>query len=162
VAPKANARVTVRDAFKNLEAPSKTSDVLHQVNERRSQAVRDLIALIPKNGGSRSDLGDEYQLACHKRSDGFRDVYGRMAWDEVAPTITSGCQNPSKGRYLHPSYNRTITIREAALLQGFPMDYQFDLAHGKEAIALMIGNALPPPFIAAHATDLRKGLLSAR
>jgi DNA (cytosine-5)-methyltransferase 1 len=83
-----------------------------------------------------------------------------MAWDRVAPTITSGCTNPSKGRFLHPFLNRTITLREASLLQGFPRDYQFDPQHGKEAIALMIGNALPPPFITAHANSLKQGLLA--
>ena len=155
-------RVTVRQALKGLGAPSKTKDKLHGLPENRSQAVRDLIALIPKNGGSRSDLGKEHQLECHKRIEGFHDVYGRMAWDNVSPTITSGCHNPSKGRFLHPSYNRAITLREAAVLQGFPTSYKFDIAHGKESIALMIGNALPPPFIAAHAGSLRTGLLMHR
>jgi DNA (cytosine-5)-methyltransferase 1 len=162
IAPKAEFRVTVRQAFQGVGAPSTTKDALHAVGEKRSQAVRDLIKLIPKNGGSRGDLSASHQLECHKRSDGFSDVYGRMAWDKVSPTITSGCHNPSKGRFLHPSYNRTITLREAALLQGFPRDYRFDVSHGKEAIALMIGNALPPPFIAAHANALRRGLESAR
>lgn len=162
IAPVSEDRITVRHALEGLTPPSRTSDALHAFPENRSQAVRDLIKLIPKNGGSRSDLGDEHQLECHKRSDGFRDVYGRMAWDDVSPTITSGCTNPSKGRFLHPSRNRTITLREAALLQGFPRDYRFDTSHGKGAIALMIGNALPPPFIAAHARALRDGLLTAR
>lgn len=159
IAPAAAKRVTVRNALSGLPAPSRTKDALHAIRENRSQAVRDLIRLIPKNGGSRSDLGEEHQLACHIRSNGFKDVYGRMKWDDVSPTITSGCHNPSKGRFLHPTRNRTITLREAALLQGFPLDYQFDVSHGKEAIALMIGNALPPPFIAAHAGSLREGLL---
>ena len=162
IAPKARKRVTVREALSQVGAPSTTKDKLHGIAENRSQAVRDFIALIPKDGGSRSDLGLRHQLACHKRSDGFSDVYGRMTWDDVSPTITSGCHNPSKGRFLHPSYNRTITLREAALLQGFPGSYVFDTSHGKEAIALMIGNALPPPFIAAHAGALRRGLLAAR
>lgn len=162
IAPKADKRMTVRQALAGVGAPSKTHDKLHAVPENRTAAVRQLIARIPKNGGSRRDLGEEDQLECHKRSDGFRDVYGRMAWDEVSPTITSGCHNPSKGRFLHPSYNRTITLREAALLQGFPMGYQFDVNHGKESIALMIGNALPPPFITAHAHGLKDGLLAAK
>ena len=162
IAPAAAKRVTVRQALGGLLPPSRTNDALHAIRENRSQAVRDLIRLIPKDGGSRSDLGPRYQLACHIRSDGFKDVYGRMKWDDVSPTITSGCHNPSKGRFIHPSRNRTITLREAALLQGFPVDYRFDVSHGKEAIALMIGNALPPPFIAAHAGALRKGLLAAQ
>ena len=102
----------------------------------------------------------KHRLECHKRSDGFRDVYGRMAWNALAPTITSGCHNPSKGRFLHPEHNRTISLREAAILQGFPRRYKFDVEHGKEAIALMIGNALPPPFIAAHAKTLGAGILA--
>lgn len=144
-------RVTVRKALKGLVSPSLSRDPLHAFPERRSDAVQRLIRMIPKNGGSRKDLPPEYVLACHKRVSGFSDVYGRMAWDKVSPTITSGCHNPSKGRFLHPEEDRTITLREAALLQGFPKNYKFLIGHGKEAVALMIGNALPPPLIAAHA-----------
>lgn len=158
-AKKKRKRVTVREALMGL---SRTRDKLHALGESRSKNIHKLIALIPKNGGSRGDLPQRYQLDCHKRSSGFRDIYGRMAWDDVAPTITSGCHNPSKGRFLHPSQNRTITLREAAVLQGFPRRYRFNVQHGKEAIALMIGNALPPPFIAAHASALRRGLYEAR
>lgn len=158
IAPKSDSRVTVRHAIGDLENPDHSSDQLHAFPENRSRQVKEIIARIPKDGGSRADLGEEFQLDCHKRSDGFRDVYGRMAWDEVAPTITGGCHAPSKGRFLHPFYDRTITLREAALLQGFPQNYEFDVSHGKEAIALMIGNALPPPFIAAQARVLRSAL----
>jgi len=160
VARPSQNKVTVRQALAGVGAPSRSRDKLHAFPERRSPAVMELISMIPKNGGSRSDLGEARQLECHKKTKGFYDVYGRMAWDDVAPTITSGCHNPSKGRFLHPSYNRTITLREAALLQGFPMGYCFEVSHGKEAIALMIGNALPPPFIKAHAEALREGVLS--
>jgi len=162
LAEKARQRITVREALDGLGAPYATRDKLHGMGENRSKEVRELIAMIPKNGGSRSDLSLKYQLDCHKRSDGFKDIYGRMSWDDVAPTITSGCHNPSKGRFLHPSQNRTITLREAAVLQGFPRNYRFDVSHGKESIGLMIGNALPPPFIAAHAGSLRQGLMAAR
>jgi DNA (cytosine-5)-methyltransferase 1 len=83
-----------------------------------------------------------------------------MAWREVSPTITSGCFNPSKGRFLHPEEDRAITMREAALLQGFPRRYKFPTTDNKSAIALMIGNALPPPFIAAHAKMIQNALQS--
>lgn len=79
-----------------------------------------------------------------------------MAWNDPSPTITGGCTNPSKGRFLHPEENRAITMREAALLQGFPIDYQFNIKHGKDAISQMIGNALPPIFIKAHAKKILK------
>ena len=106
-----------------------------------------------------NNLPKSRQLRCHKESDGFSDIYGRMAWDKVAPTITSGCFNPLKGRFLHPEKNRAITMREAApLLQSFPRNYVFDLSGGKEALALMIGNALPPEFIRRHAAQIREAL----
>lgn len=117
-----------------------------------------MIEAIPKDGGSRHSLPTSMKLGCHAKTSGFNDVYGRMKWDDVAPTITSGCSNPSKGRFIHPYEDRPITLREAALLQGFPADYRFNITHGKEAIALMIGNALPPAFIAAHGKAMAEGL----
>lgn len=159
LAARSNKKVTVRDAIGKIENPSGSKDRIHSLGERRTDRVKRLISLVPKNGGSRSDLPKEFVLKCHKSFSGFSDVYGRMSWDDVSPTITSGCTNPSKGRFLHPAKNRTITLREASLLQGFPKTYKFDPLHGKEAIALMIGNALPPPFITAHAKELKKALL---
>lgn len=154
-------KLDVRSAIAHLELPSGSTDLLHAVPEKRSEKVRKLIRAVPRDGGSRSELPPRFWLNCHRRSSGFTDVYGRMSWSDLAPTITSGCTNPSKGRFLHPDQNRAITLREAALLQGFPATYKFEVGHGKEAISLMIGNALPPPFIAAHARALKKGLAAA-
>jgi DNA (cytosine-5)-methyltransferase 1 len=69
-----------------------------------------------------------------------------MSWDLPAPTITGGCINPSKGRFLHPERNRAVSLLEAARLQTFPIWYRFDLSHGRYPIAEMIGEALPPRF----------------
>ncbi len=149
------ANRTVRQAIGNLPDVSVAKDPLHAMPARqRSKRVEKLIRDIPKNGGSRGDLPKSRQLACHKKSDGFNDVYGRMAWDKVAPTITGGCFNPSKGRFLHPVKNRSITMREAALLQSFPRSYKFDPSIGIQAVSLMIGNALPPEFIRRHALKI--------
>lgn len=153
--PRKNMK-SVRDAISLLPPAGRSGDSVHDLPERRSKKIRDRIKKIPRNGGGRAALAE--QLNCHKRCDGFKDVYGRMEWDRVAPTITTGCFNPSKGRFLHPANNRAITIREAALLQGFPKSYKFNAAYGKVALALMIGNALPPPFISAHARQLKKDL----
>ncbi len=150
----AQRKRTVREAFARLGKGAK-HDPLHNFPERRSDEVKQRIRLTPKDGGSRLDLGIENQLECHKKCNGFKDIYGRMAWDEVSPTITGGCFNPSKGRFLHPTKNRTITLREAALLQTFPMTYFFSLRRGKSSAAQMIGNALPPEFIRRHAMQIR-------
>ncbi len=149
---------TVREAISFLSPTGDSSDPLHDTTDNRSDKVKNRIAMIPKDGGSRSDLGEENQLECHKRTSGFRDVYGRMAWDKPSPTITGGCNNPSKGRFIHPEENRVITLREAALLQTFPPKYQFSFKSGKTGVAMMIGNALPPTFIEFHARKLIKHL----
>ncbi len=154
----ARKKVTVRDAFARLGRRAKT-DPLHHFPESRSAVVMKRIRAIPKNGGSRMDLGPENQLPCHDKCDGFKDVFGRMAWDDVSPTITGGCFNPSKGRFLHPTKNRAITMREAALLQSFPASYYFSTRRGKSPVAQMIGNALPPEFIRRHAKQIRISLI---
>jgi len=149
-------RKTVRDALCGLPTAGTGEDALHEAPERRTQRIAELIRMIPLDGGSRTDLGAEYQLVCHTNTDGFKDIYGRMAWDKVAPTITGGCVNPSKGRFLHPEEHRAVTLREAAVLQSFPANYQMSLRKGRYAVAEMIGNALPPEFVRRHALALKQ------
>lgn len=158
-APVARKKSTVRDAFKKLSAEQKKSDPLHDTRSSRTDAVRRLIEAVPKNGGSRADVKKIYQLRCHKNFDGFNDVYGRMSWDDQSPTITSGCVNPSKGRFLHPTKNRPVTLREAALLQTFPKTYQISLSNGKYKAATLIGNAFPPEFARRQALMVRRHLV---
>lgn len=157
LADPASRVATVREAIGHLPPPSRGNDALHQV-EKRSQRVMELIAAIPRDGGSRAALPANLVLACHLRSDGFKDVYGRMRWSSVAPTITGGCVNPSKGRFLHPDQDRAITLREAARLQSFPPKYHFSIRRGKYAAAEMIGNAFPPEFARQHAVILAQVL----
>ncbi|RJQ50965.1 MAG: DNA cytosine methyltransferase [Desulfobacteraceae bacterium] len=153
---------TVEDAIGSLPKAGESGDPVHDMPETRTPRIMELIRRIPKDGGSRTDLPEEDQLDCHKRCNGFKDVYGRMAWDDVAPTITSGCFNPSKGRFLHPEEDRAITMREAALLQGFPRRYKFPTTDNKSAVASMIGNALPPPLIKAHARQIANNLTESK
>jgi len=146
---------TVRETIGDLQSPEESADPLHNHPVARSTRIAELICAVPKDGGSRSDLPEEMHLACHKKlTAGFADVYGRMSWDDVSPTITGGCTNPSKGRFLHPEADRSITVREAALLQGFPEDYRFSMKRGKVFASLMVGNALPPAFVKYHALAL--------
>lgn len=152
------ARSTVREVLGSLGRPGETNDAAHDVTESRQPGVAALIAKVPHDGGSRHDLGKEHTLACHDRCDGFYDVYGRMRWDDVSPTITTGFVNPSKGRFLHPVQDRCITPREAALLQTFPADYSFPMGLGKYPVATMIGNAFPPRLAEAHAAAVAAAL----
>ncbi|GBG56438.1 cytosine-specific methyltransferase [Sporomusaceae bacterium FL31] len=155
---KTDVKKTVRDAIGSLTPIGRTNDPLHKDTERRSERVMRLIKAIPKDGGSRSALSPDMVLKCHTELRGFYDVYGRMKWDDVAPTITGGCINPSKGRFIHPTEDRAITLREAALLQTFPGDYTFSLKRGRYAVAMMIGNALPPAFSRVQAEIIKHHL----
>ncbi|MGD2090804.1 MAG: DNA cytosine methyltransferase [Candidatus Aminicenantes bacterium] len=147
IAQSIGEKVTVRDAIGNLEPVESTDDHVHKKNANHTEKVKDIISRIPKDGGSRSDLPAKYTLKCHKRKNiGFSDIYGRLRWDDYSSTITGGCLNPSKGRFLHPEENRVISAREASLLQTFPRDYRFPSNISKNSLALLIGNALPPKF----------------
>ncbi|WP_180057946.1 DNA cytosine methyltransferase [Acinetobacter sp. YH12141] len=158
--PLSDKKVTLRECFTraNLGTAGLSGDWLHDYPQKRTKKVMELITAIPKDGGSRKELPDHLILECHKKKPNqFADVYGRMKWDDVSPTITGGCSSPSKGRFLHPEEDRCITLREASLLQTFPKDYKFpNVSQG--AIALMIGNALPPEFIRQHAISIKNSL----
>lgn len=152
-------RVTVRDALADLRPLSSGErdphDLLHTSRAHHEITLRRLAA-IPQDGGSRDSLPPELQLECHRnRNKGdFCDVYGRMRWDSVAPTLTTGCTDVTRGRYAHPRDDRAITLREAARLQTFPDWYQF--AGNRSEIAEQIGNAVPVEMFRRLVAILRK------
>ena len=93
---------------------------------------------------------DELKLPCHRRLDakgkrGFGDVYTRLRPDRPAPTITTRFHSVSNGRFGHydKEQARGLSLREGAMLRSFPIDYEF-YADGMDAVARMIGNAVPP------------------
>lgn len=138
---------TVRDAIGDLppvRAGQKYAKIpLHEAPDHLDSTLR-LIRKIPKNGGSRRNLPTRLWLPCHKKLEeegGAGSVYGRMRWDVPSPTITTRCHTPSCGRFVHPSQNRAITLREAARLQTIPDSYK--LVGHKDAIGRWIGNAMP-------------------
>lgn len=141
-------RATVRETIGQLPPPPEDGndhpdfphhrrDNLSQINRRR------LLALDPGQG--RDDLPDELLADCHRVDSsviGHRSVYGRMEWDEPAPTITARFDSFTRGQFGHPEQIRSISLREGALLQTFPIDFVF--AGNKVEIARQIGNAVPP------------------
>lgn len=88
---------------------------------------------------------------------GFSNVYGRMSWDQPSVTITAGFTTFSKGRFGHPEEDRTISVREAALLQTFPPDYFFDTQF-MDHVCDIIGNALPCDFAEVLARKVYKAI----
>jgi DNA (cytosine-5)-methyltransferase 1 len=100
------------------------------------------VAAIPVNG-NRFDLPDDLVLSCHKKLRNRRATasYGRIPTTGPSATLTTRCTTPACGAYLHPTQDRGITLREAALLQTFPLNYRFSGPYG--AIERQIGNAIP-------------------
>ncbi|HDR1048088.1 TPA: DNA (cytosine-5-)-methyltransferase [Pasteurella multocida] len=101
-----------------------------------------------KQGGSWKDWPEELRAECHKKASGasYPAVYGRMSWEQPSPTITTLCYGYGNGRFGHPEQDRAISLREAAIFQAFPENYQFcDPEHPilLTKVGKMIGNAVP-------------------
>jgi DNA (cytosine-5)-methyltransferase 1 len=125
---------------------------LSEVNRRRLMASR--------AGASREELPKRLRPPCHRHSDkGFSNVYGRMSWDAPSSTITAGCLTLSMGRFGHPEKDRTISLREAALVQTFPFEYRFDTDFIEKA-ARIVGNALPCEFARLLANKAYQAIVS--
>ena len=92
-------------------------------------------------GGDRRDWPPELELECHKRHSGHTDVYGRMIKDRPSAALTTRCISLSNGRFGHPTQNRAISVREAACVQTFPMDFTF--RGNLNSMARQVGNAVP-------------------
>jgi DNA (cytosine-5)-methyltransferase 1 len=144
---------TVREVIGHMGAPVTLSTALanggprsynwHVVRDLQPQTKARLSAAQP--GQTWLKIDESVRPRCHQNGyAGFTNVYGRMAWNQASPTITSGCTTPCKGRFGHPDKRRyTISVREAAILQAFPENYYF-ATDQMEAVCNMIGNAVPP------------------
>ena len=156
---------TVRDALRGLRQPRRgrgsRGDPLH-FSRAHGRRVAEVIRHVPKDGGSRKEIPRRLWLECHKRLDGGAETsYGRMWWDRPSPTITRRCTAPACGRFIHPSQDRGITLREAARLQTIPDSFDFgDISAA--AIEGMIGDAVPVELAAWTARRLQAVLPPAR
>ena len=123
-------------------------DALHAASRLSALNVERIKASKP--GGTWRDWPDRLRARCHTRTSGatYPSVYGRMRWDAPSPTITTQCFGYGNGRFGHPEADRAISLREAAMLQGFPRDYRFLRPQEQANFATMgrlIGNAVPVP-----------------
>jgi DNA (cytosine-5)-methyltransferase 1 len=111
----------------------------NNVHMNHTEELVDVFKRTPANGGSRKDSGRV--LKCHENHNGHKDVYGRIDPRVPAPTMTTACINPSKGRFVHPTEHHGITLRQAARIQTFPDNFVF--SGGLIASGQQIGNAVP-------------------
>jgi DNA (cytosine-5)-methyltransferase 1 len=148
--PNASESKTVEDVLKGLAIlrhggtnendPLHTASRLSDLNYERIKAS--------KPGGSWRDWPEHLVAKCHRKKTGksYPGVYGRMRWDEPAPTLTTQFYGFGSGRFGHPSQARGLSLREGAILQGFPRDYSFVPAGEPiqfKVLGRLIGNAVP-------------------
>ena len=141
---------TVKDAIGDLPKVA-DGEILEQDPLHRSRKLTDINKqriINSKPGGTWKDWDEKLRLECHKKTSGksFTSVYGRMTWDDLAPTITTQFMNLGSGRYGHPEQDRALSLREGALLQTFPKDYKFVDPDSPIIVSRMgayIGNAVP-------------------
>ena len=142
---------TVRQAIGHLPklvaGANDPKDPLHKARSLTKLNLSRMRASVP--GGTWRDWPERLRAGCHKTETGasYQSVYARMEWDKPSPTITTQFYNFGTGRFGHPEQDRAITLREAAILQSFPADYEF-VPDGAPVhfshIGRLIGNAVPP------------------
>jgi DNA (cytosine-5)-methyltransferase 1 len=148
--PDASQVKTVEDALKGLptirHGGSNKHDPLHTASRLSPLNLKRIKASKP--GGSWRDWPKRLVAECHRKETGERypSVYGRMRWNEPAPTLTTQFYGFGSGRFGHPTQARALSLREGAILQGFPQDYSFTpdgaAVHFK-VLGRLIGNAVP-------------------
>ncbi|MCA1832553.1 MAG: DNA cytosine methyltransferase [Actinomycetota bacterium] len=154
---------TFRDAVRGLtRVPSGKN--WHNPRDPRPQSI-ERYRTIPNEGEGRFDLAErrpDITPACWlRKKSGSTDVFGRLWWDRPAFTIRTEFFKPEKGRYLHPSEHRPITVREAARCMTFPDDFEFPESQSMTSVAKQIGNAVPPQLAMQIASALGSYLKAA-
>lgn len=140
--------VTVKDVIKKLpkikSGEIHGKDSVHRAKNLSSLNLERIRQSKPK--GSWRDWDEKLLPNCYRKKSGqtYTAVYGRMSWEEVSPTITTQFFNYGSGRFGHPKQDRGLSIREGALLQTFPKDYDFGEEISMRRTGRHIGNAVPP------------------
>ena len=157
--------LTVRDAISDLptiaDGQVYDTDPLHwtrKLSTRNKERIQQ-----SKPGGTWLDWKPELRAPCHQRESGqtYKSVYARMEWDQPAPTITTQFFNFGTGRFGHPEQDRALSLREGALLQTFPLDYDFiapSVPASLTRLGVHIGNAVPVQLATVIGQSIQKHL----
>jgi DNA (cytosine-5)-methyltransferase 1 len=150
IEPTCKTAITVKDTISKLkpirDGQTDEQDPLHRAS--KLSHINKLRIQHSKPGGTWRDWPEELLANCHKKASGkgYSSVYGRMLWDTPSPTVTTLCYGFGNGRFGHPEQDRGLSLREAALLQSFPLEYKFvepDNVPIMKHVGKMIGNAVP-------------------
>ena len=157
-----NKHITVRDAIGDMPpiiaGGCHGSDAMHRSSKLSPTNLSRIRASVP--GGTWRDWSSNLVASCHNKSSGkgYSSVYGRMCWEKPSPTITTQFPGFGNGRFGHPEQDRALSLREGAILQGFPDNYKF-VAPGQviisKNVSRMIGNAVPVTLSQAIAKTIK-------
>jgi DNA (cytosine-5)-methyltransferase 1 len=154
--------ITVKDVIKRLQplkaGQTSKNDSLHKAKNLLEINLKRIMQSKPN--GTWRDWDKKLLPECYKKECGqtYASVYGRMSWDSVSPTITTQFFNYGSGRFGHPTQNRALSLREGALLQTFPKNYDFGEVKSMTTISRHIGNAVPPVLGEAIGKTIKKHL----
>jgi len=152
-------RMEIGDLPRLKHGEASSTDPLHRASRLSPMNLKRIAAAKP--GGTWRDWSSGLVTDCHRidTGKGYSSVYGRMSWDDPSPTLTTQFFGFGNGRFGHPDQNRAISLREGALLQGFPRKYRF-VAPGEELhfkkVGRLIGNAVPVRLASAIARAVRR------
>lgn len=141
---------SVKEVIGNLplleDGETHMDDLLHRAAKLNDLNKKRILSSV--QGGTWRDWNEKLKLRCHRKKSGksYPSVYGRMNWNEPSPTITTQFYGFGNGRFGHPEQNRALSLREGALLQTFPLTYEFinPLESPKmKVLGKHIGNAVP-------------------
>lgn len=148
--PKAGPVPTVREAIGHLPgiAAGTANDDDHLQSARALTPPNLARIQASRPGGTWKEWVPTMRARCHRAKTGktYPSVYGRMEWDKPSPTITTQFYGFGNGRFGHPDQDRALTLREGALLQTFPPEFEFAPATDRtnfRQIGKLIGNAVP-------------------
>jgi DNA (cytosine-5)-methyltransferase 1 len=138
---------TAGEALALVSGVSASADPVHRARTPHPTTIARIRAT--SRGGGRRELPKHLELDCHARleSASATSIYGRIDPKAPAPTMTTRCTTPSCGRFAHPTEDRGLTLREAAVIQTFPLGYAFHGHYGE--VERQIGNAVPPRLMEA-------------
>jgi DNA (cytosine-5)-methyltransferase 1 len=133
-----NTNYTLNDALNLIDYQGINKPTVDEDNKpmNHNKKTVDRFKLIPEGlniADVVEDLPDELKISAFYS----RGNTQRLARNLPAPTLVPGHSNFP----IHPYEHRSITVREAATITGFPLDYKFSGSHTSRCI--QIGNAVP-------------------